>query len=115
VEFEALGFYARQSPKVAELQRFLEIVVRLRTVRARVIAGGHKGLADLVRLANAHLAKKDPAAKPLLAADLVDARLAPEGARRYRFHRKRGADSDSVSIEVPRKGDPKVAVALTRG
>ena len=100
---------------MAGLQGLWKVAVRLRGLRARVIAGGGNGLAALVALANEHLRKKDPAAKPLTGADLVDARLAPEGGRRFRFHRARGTDSDSVSIAVPRKGDPTVAVTLTRG
>jgi hypothetical protein len=113
VEQYALRFVARTHPQIDELKRLGAIEQRLGNLRAIVGAGGKKKAAEIVALANQHLKKRYPKAKPLTLGDLADAGERRDGTRFARLHR--GATLGRgpyviVSVELPPKGEPRVAV-----
>jgi hypothetical protein len=113
-----LGLAAKVYPAIEPLQRLAAIQKRLDRYASLVRAGGTKGLAAELRLANHELAQRYPAIKALTADDLDSAVQYADGSRRIFFSHsepaKNGQPGYSVHAEIyhSREGIPIVSLAV---
>lgn len=115
-KFYALGFTARQYPKIKELSRLEAFRKRLEKLRAEINAGGEKGIAKHLKLVNAELKAKYPKVKPLQAKDLQSAWHRANGKVYVNFMRQKDLGNNKrqfVSGVINYvDGTPKVTVRV---
>ena len=110
-KYYALSMMARQFPKIKPLAQFSAVQRRLERLRAEIYAGGKKGLAKHLELANKELAAKHAEVPKLIAADLQSAWQFVNGNIYVSFHRTEKLKDEqtrltSVNINYPANGKP---------
>jgi len=116
-KYYALNMMARQFPKIKPLAQFSAVQRRLERLRAEIYAGGKKGIAKHLEVANKQLAAKHADIPKLIAADLQSAWQFANGKIYVSFHRTEKLKDErtrltSVNINYPANGKPKVTVRL---
>jgi len=108
VRLNALEYYARVCPKVAELQRFEAVRRRLGAILCVVQLGGDAKAAALLVRVNASLAAKWPDQEPLGTGDLSSVRLARDGSRTAWLQRRGPKEILSAEARVSPEGEIEV-------
>ena len=115
VRCRSLSVMAARFPDFPELQRLLNVQLRLQNVAAVARAGGDAAGRQLAELANEELQVRCPGAAPLTTRDLSMFRELTTGARYVQFYRRPTPSSDELLVslcETP--GDrPRVTITCT--
>ena len=113
----ALGMTGEFYEDIKELQNLRAIEKKMNSVMNEVRVGGKKGIAKLLKAANAELRKQHPDVKPLTAAEFRGAYFRQGGVLSATFSRfgmtkdgKRDGTHTVASVQVPEDGEPEVTV-----
>lgn len=114
VRCRSLSVMAARFPELPELQRLLEVQLRLQNVAAVARAGGEAAGVQFVQIANEELQARHPGLAPLTTRDLSMFRELTSGARYVQFYRRATPTSDELLVSLCETPGDAPRVTVTR-